>query len=253
MSGRASSGGFLTGIALALALSMGAMASGVHAQQAASSPGTGAQDIRAGMQVVVAADGSVASVMPDAALPEPIRVGLVKRVSQWHYKVPMWQGQPVSTSTRLGLHLQTVPTTSGGYALRVLGEDYVPDPDPRYVFKPPAYPSSLNRKGVGAALAYAIHVGTDGRPTDVRRVYPEGTLDPANTAFDESAQAAIATWLWHPFLANGAPVECDVLLPLSFTVKDGTPPVQPDRKSLQGGLRLCPDTGLETKIAGTLL
>jgi hypothetical protein len=238
----------------ALALSIGAIAPGAHAQQAAASPGTGAQDILAGVQVVVAADGSVASVVPDAALPEPIRAGLVKRVSRWHYKAPMWQGQPVSISMRQGLRLQAVPTTSGGYALRVVGEAYVPDPDPKYVLQWPDYPTSLRRKKIEGALTYAIHVGADGRATDVRRRYPEGSLDAAGQALDESARAAIALSSWHPFLANGTPVECDLLYPVVFMMKDGAPPpAESHSESLATGLQLCPKAALETKIEGTLL
>jgi len=236
-----------------LALSIGAMAPGAQAQQAAAGPGTDAQDILAGMQVVVAADGSVASVVPDATLPEPIRAGLVKRVSQWHYKIPMWQGRPVSTSTRLGLRLQAVPTTSGGYALRVMDTTYVPDPDPRYGLQPPDYPTWLRRRHIGGSLAYAIRIGIDGRPADARRRYPDGPLDAAGAAFDEVARAAIALWLWHPFLVNGAPVACDVLIPMTFTVEGDVPPVEPDRKSLEAGLERCPATELETKIEGVLL
>jgi hypothetical protein len=239
-------------ILYALALSIGAMAPSAYAQQAAASPGS-AQDILAGVQVAVAADGSVASVEPDAALPEPIRAGLAKRVSQWHYKVPVWQGQAVSTSKRQGLRLQAVPTTSGGYALRVLGETWVPDSDPRYVLQPPDYPTWLRRKDIGGWLAYAIRVGTDGRPADARRRYPDGPLDAVGTAFDEVARAAIALWLWHPFLVNGVPVACDVFVPMTFTVAGDAPPVEPDRKPLEAGLERCPETELETKIEGTLL
>ncbi len=236
-----------------LALSIGAMAPGAQAQQAAAGPATGAQDILAGMQVVVAADGSVASVVPDATLPEPIRAGLVKRVSQWHYKVPVWQGKPASISMRQGLRLQAVPTTSGGYALRVMGEAYVRDPDPRYVLQPPDYPTWLRRKNLSASLAYAIRIGADGRPVDVRRRYPDGPQDAAGTAFDEASRAAIALWLWHPYLVDGAPVACDILLPMDFVIAGDEPPPAPDLKSLEAGLQLCPGTKLETKIEGVLL
>jgi hypothetical protein len=205
------------------------------------------------MQVVVAADGSVASVVPDATLPAPIRAGLVKRVSQWHYKAPMWQGKPVSISMRQGLRLQAVPTTSGGYALRVMGETYVPDPDPRYVMQPPDYPAWLRRKNLSASLAYAIRIGADGRPVDVRRRYPDGPQDAAGAAFDESSRAAIALWLWHPHTVNGTPVACDILVPMDFVMGGDEPPAAPDRKSLEAGLQLCPGAKLETKIEGTLL
>lgn len=247
----ASSRGYLPGIALALAI--GAAAPGAHAQQVAGTQGAGAQDIRAGMQVTVAADGSVVGVVPDAALPEPIRAGLVKRVSQWHYEVPMWQGRPASISMRQGLRLQAVPTTSGGYALRVMGEAYAPDPDPRYVMQPPDYPAWLRRKNISASLAYAIRIGTDGRPVDVRRRYPDGPQDAAGTAFDESARAAIALWLWHPHMVDGTPVACDILLPMDFVVDGDEPPAAPDRKSLEAGLQLCPKPALETRIEGALL
>lgn len=237
---------------MALVLSIGAVAFAAHGRQAAgSNPIAAAQDILAGMRVVVAADGSVTSVVPDAALPEPIRTGLVKRVSQWHYTVPRWQEQAVATSMREGLRLQLVPTTGGGYALRIVGTAYVPDPE--YDFRPPVYPAWLLRKGVGATLIYAVRIGIDGRATDVRLRHPEGALDRAAKAFDESARAAIVSWSWPSQLANGAPVACDVLYPVVFGIRGRELSARPDRELLESGLQLCPKAELQTLIDGTLL
>lgn len=235
---------------LALALSFGA-AAGVRAPAAAAGQ---AQEFPAGMQVEIAADGSVASVTPDAALPEAVRASLVKRVSQWRFAVPKWQGQPVRLSKRMGLRLQAVATTSGGYALRVLGQTHAPDPDPRYTFSWPAYPRWVQRKGVGAVLVYAIHFGLDGKVTEARRLYPAGPLDPEGQAFDESSRAALATWSWRPPLVNGTAVACDAAIPMTFIVDGGKPPVDPHLKSYQAGMQqLCPSLDLLTKIEGTLL
>lgn len=250
------------GIFCFMALATGAASFGAHAQPAAGSPGagtgtgtgTGTQDILAGMQVVVAADGSVAEVVPDAALPEPIRAGLVKRVAQWRYQVPMWQGQPVSTARRQGLRLQAVPTTRGGYALRVMGEAFVPDPDRRYRFDPPVYPHWLQRKGVAAVLVYAIHFGLDGKVVDAALLYPPAPLDRASKAYDAASRAAIATWAWRPFRVDGTAVECDTAVPVTFMLDGDTPPVAPDLKPYEAGMQqLCPLPRLETKIEGTLL
>ena len=229
-----------------------AMAPLVAIGQDAAAPATTVSEIKAGMTVVVAADGSVASVVPDAGLSEPIRAGLIKRVSQWRYKVPMWEGRAVSLEIRQGVRLQFVATTSGGYAVRVVGPAYVKDPDPRFALVPPRYPKRENIRGVTGTFAYAMRVGVDGHLSQIRRIYPEGGLDRYAKALDAAALASIEGEMRRPILVDGVPVSCEVTFPFTFLV-DGAKPEKLDLKPLEVGMQKCPVTELETRIEGTLL
>lgn len=223
----------------------------VDGQVAAGAPAL--EGIGASMDVVVAADGSVASVTPDAALSAPIRAGLIRRVSQWRYSVPMWQGRAVSLGIRLGIRLQPVPTTSGGFALRIIGEKYVPDPDPQYRMKPPRYPRHENRFGRGGVLVYTLRVDTAGGVSDVRLVYPDGPLDSSGKAFDLASREAFAAARFRPVLVDGTPVACTRSIPITFTAAGNEPPAAPDLDPLKDDPQKCPQTTLQTRIEGVLL
>jgi hypothetical protein len=222
------------------------------AKPQAASPG---HHLLASMEVIVAADGSVASVTPDAALPEPIRQMLVKRVSQWRYSVPMWQGKPVQLSTRLKLRLQPVPTTSGGMVLRVLGgsnELEIATADAAGII-PPRYPHGAAIKKIGGTFTYVVRVQPDGSASNVRRVLP---LEPTHDYFremDESAQAALRSSRFPSSVVDGSAIACDRMVPIVFMPPD-QPPVPQDATSAKDAIELrCPTATLETRIENLIL
>lgn len=229
-----------------------AMVPAVAIGQNAAAPAAAINEINAGMSVVVAADGSVARVVPDTDLPAPIRAGLIKRVSDWRYKVPMWQGRAVSLEIRQGVRLQFVPTTSGGYAVSVMGTAYVKDPDPRFALVPPLYPRRENIRGVTGTFVYAMRIGVDGHLSEIRRIHPEGGLDRYAKALDAAALASIQGAMRRPILVDGLAVSCELTYPITFMV-DGAKPEKRDVQPLEAGMRKCPGTELETRIEGTLL
>lgn len=204
--------------------------------------------------VVVAADGSVVQVIPAADLAEPIRALLIKRVSQWRYQAPLWHGQPVQLTTHMGLRLQAVPTTTGGFAVRVLRIETRFDKDSEWGPRAPDYPDGAQRRGVGGQFVYAMRVETDGSLTNAKRIFPEKDGDKYAVALDEAALASISESRWRPSIVNGSPVACDVLFPITFSTQDSEPLPAIDLKQYKDGMKdPCPSAKLETKIENTIL
>ena len=221
-----------------------------------TAPATPVRELIVAMDVTIAPDGAVASVVPDATLPEPMRQLLVKRVSQWRYEVPMWQGKPAKLSSRLALRLLAVPTTTGGFVMRVVstaGEDGTGTPFGRVA---PIYPHSAVRRGVGGTFVYSQRVHADGHVTDIKRLYPEDVSNKMIKAMDESSQLSLRASRWRPVVVNDEPVACDLITPINFrsagTDVAGKLPV--DTKAMRGALaQPCPSTWLKTKIENTIL
>lgn len=200
-----------------------------------------------GMQVSVAADGNVASVVPEAGLPAGLNDALVEQVSQWHYTPATWQGKAVAVDTWLSLRLQAVPTTSGGFAVRVLGRGQ--KGQPRTVMTPPVFPVSALRAGVNALLVYRVHVDSAGSTTPVERLFPKVARGHYKS-LDENSRKAIREFRRDPIRADGVAVACDMNYPITFTVGGAEPPPTPELP--QPG-NACPIAHLETDFEGTML
>lgn len=216
-----------------------------------------APELKVGMWVTVAADGSVTGVEPGPDVPGILRAGLVKRVSQFHFSAPMWQQHAVSQVRWFTLRLQPVATTSGGYALRVLGEAFLPDPRWRGM-RPPEYPAAAQRQGIGGEFVYAVHVETDGSVHDMRLLSPEEAPTGLSRDLDKAARAAINKWVLKPEVVDGAAIACDIAFPIVFTVSTervGKLPdhVPTDHPKWDAGPLACPRTELKTEIQNSLL
>ncbi len=206
----------------------------------------GAQELLAVVNIEVAADGSVTSVAPDPALPEGLRAGLQKRIARWRYEPAQWEGRPVSLRFTSALRLQPVTTTSGGYAIRVLGVSTQAPPGVH--MEPPVFPRSAMRAAVNAVLVYRVHVAEDGRVSLVGREYPRAVGGHLKS-LDEVSKEAIAGFSRPPYVVDGKPVACDLLQVFTFysTGKPNAPePEAPFENQ-------CPAVKLETKIEGTML
>ena len=204
------------------------------------------------MRIHVGADGHVIEVVPDESVPVELRELLVSRVSQWQFSVPVWQGHAVSLWKPYTLWLEPVPTTSGGYALRVAPPG-VREPGRDDARPVPVYPESLMRRRVGGNFVYLVRAAADGTLLDVRRRYPEGELDRDQRRLDESSIAAIRASEWPAPIVDGAPVGCTRLYPIVFTIDAEAPPVQQLVEPLRSGVDdLCPQTQLESEVVGTL-
>ncbi len=211
-------------------------------------------------KATVQADGKLADIQPDATLPEAIQSMIRKRAVTWRYKPKQWQGKPYSSPIAQTIKAVAVPTTQGGFALRieeVAGQMRFVAKREEGVLMPPPYPHELRRRGVSAILVYSVLYDEVGKPQQVDLVYPSA-LDRDIKRFDEAARNAIAKWkATHEFA--GVPIACRANVPITFQVEnaDGT----------YGSLRvppevvayfdkytdMCPSTKLETPVKDTFL
>ena len=153
-----------------------------------------------GMHVDVTADGKVVAVEPEAETLPVLRDALVQRVSQWHFTPATWRGKPVAVREWLPVKIEPVPTTGGGYAIRIVGTGHKPEPGTSMV--PPRYPQAAMRAGVGAELVYKVHVAEDGRMTPVALLEPRAVKGHVKS-MDESARAALSVSRRRPATADG--------------------------------------------------
>jgi len=77
----------------------------------------------------------------------------------------------------------------------------------------PPYPAWAREAGIEGKVFVRVLVGTDGIPKGAEVVSgPKGLT--------EGIEAPLMRWRFSPGLSNGAPVECSVLIPISFRLQD---------------------------------
>lgn len=219
-----------------------------------------------GMQVVVASDGRITEVVPDAGVTEPLRKMLIQRVSQWRYKSGIWEGKPVSLTHVLVLRLQPVPTPQGGFALQVKGEGNVFLLGTRYAMTPPRFPVNEAKKGKGMNLIYEVTKQEDGRLSEIRLLESTQADDRATRAFDVASRPSLDSARLPPSIVDGKPIRCRMVWPMNFMLSDARKPKDAEQaeaeakahrvrmEALQAGLPDgCPPSKLETPIEATLL
>lgn len=211
-------------------------------------------------KATVQADGSVTNIEPDAALPEPIKAMIRKRVATWRYKPAQWQGKTAaSIPIEQTIKAVAVPTTQGGVALRieeVTGKTLSGEASKkRFAMQPlPPFPPDLQKRGASAQLVYAILYDEAGKPQQVDLMYP-AELDRNIRGFDEASRKTIAKWV-APKTFDGMPISCRERRPIGFNTGDESLPlrVPPEvASSFDKYTDMCPLTTLETPAAGTFL
>ena len=233
-------------------------------------PGARAQDNAAtfppgfvvAMDVAIAPDGRIVRVQPDADVADPVRQALLRRVPEWRYAPPAWEGRQVELTRRLALRLQFAPVKGGGgYALRVAGQAF----DPGIRAAAPRYPQRALRRGVGGQFSYRVTLGAAGAPTRATLISPSPTDDPIMAELEAAARETLESWRWPVPLVDGHPVACDLLVPIRFTPRQddapesapSQPPPQVSAETWPQGdpdsAPLCPSPELQTPIAGALL
>lgn len=212
-------------------------------------------EMRAGFDVEIAADGRVTAVRPDDKVPAPIRDLLIRRVAEWRYEPAQWQGKAVASVDHSILRLGAVPTTQGGYALRVLGTAGEAREDSAYGMVPPKYPADLMRRGITGAFYYAVGRDREGRATGIRLLAPEAeTLDSAAKRLDQAAQEALRESRARPAMADGEPVECSGVSVMLFSIDNKPITPAPTNDGFKSRLAdPCPIPELQTKIEGLVL
>ena len=243
-------------IRLALFLLLGLAPHAVLAAQPAATPTVLHLDFKADVQ----ADGSLANVVPDAALSPPLQAMLRKQVAGWRYTVGSWEGKPVLQPVAQRIVVEALPVTSGGFALRIREVTFAPvvidatrKPEGAYM-APPRYPRDAQLRGVDADLIYAMRVDAAGAAIDVELAdarVPEHWVK----AFDAMGREAIGKWRMRQVEVEGRPIDCRMLIPMQFRVSDGPPKPGLDTKPYRARYAdICPASPvLQTMVAGTLL
>lgn len=225
---------------------------------AAQTPPAHRTEMLAGAQVSIGADGKVTAVEPDARLPEGIRTLMRNRVMQWQYAPTVWLGKSVATQTYLVLRLEAVPTTAGGFVLRVLGLGSEQELETGYSIDPPTYPREAQKARKGGTFYYVADVDAQGHPVQARLVEPaDASLDKYGRMMAEAGMSAAKGAKLRPFIADGVAVDCEWLFPLTFSVGEPTRQT-PEEKERIGAIRArlargCPFAALQTKIENSLL
>ena len=213
-------------------------------------------DFKADLQ----ADGRLANVEPDAALPPAMQAMLRKQVARWRYVPGSWQGKPVLSRFAQRLVVEALPVASGGYALRIKEVTGIPlVMDAKGLAKgvrmsPPPYPHEAQRQGIEATLIYAMRRDPQGAPIEVELVdaqVPKWWLK----QFDAAGRQAIRQWRLQPTEVEGQAIDCRWLTPMTFHVGGDEPSPMPDVQPFRSRYPdACPAPPmLETKVAGVLL
>ena len=228
----------------------------------AQSPGKAPTLLSLDFKADVLADGRLANVQPDAALPPAMRSMLLKQVAGWRYAVGTWQGKPIPRPVSQRVVVEALPVASGGFALRireVTGIPVVLDgkrmPEGARML-PPRYPPDAQRQGIEATLIYAMRRDPQGVPIDVELVDAQ-VPEAWRKRFDAVAREAIRQWRLQPVEVDGQAIDCRLVTPITFRVSTGAPPKmpEPDLRPHQSRYpdRCPPPPVLETKVAGVLL
>ena len=206
----------------------------------------------------VQADGTLADVQPDAALPEAFKSMIRRGVAKWRYTPAQWQGKSAAAPVSQVITVE-VTTVANGFAFRIVAVGAgaqsagAAQLNESVAQAPPMFPPELMRRGVNAILVYSVHYDEAGKPQRVERVHP-GTVDADHKQLDAATREAMANWsVTHTF--DGAPITCRTKVPVTFQTGDAEPmPVPAEIEALFARYTdMCPAPVLQTPVAGTFL
>ena len=190
--------------------------------------------------------GQVESYQIDTKLMEPLRVALDKSVRSWKFKPVQVAGVPRRAVTRMRVTL-AAKEVAGGLQVKVDNVVFpaqkgapvtTVDGDAEQIsagrLRPPGYPVSLMKSGVGGAVLLAIRVGPDGNAAEVVAVQSmlfdvRGRPDLLHKAIgllEQSATEAAKHWTFK-VPETGKPRSADdmtVTIPVEYTVSRATFP-----------------------------
>lgn len=238
-----------TGYAAVLA----ALVCGSGAARAEQAP----QVARFPFSATVQADGTLADIQPDPALPAVFQTMVKRGVAAWRYAPATWQGRTAAAPIAQVITVEVEPRAEG-YAFRILGvgEDLRSGEAKLRASAanaPPTFPVELMRRGVNAILVYSVQYDAAGKPGQIDLVHPT-TPDADHRRLDAATRAAMTEWTAsHSF--DGAPVACRTKVPVTFQTGDAEPLPVPPQVDAQFARYpdMCPAAVLQTKVAGSFL
>lgn len=230
------------------------------ATQADASGGSGSLQLRFNFEATVQADGSVADVQPDPALPASIQARVKQAAATWRYAPIRWQGQAIQVRIVQQVKVEATPRPEGGTALRIV-EVVKPariaqteDHPAVSRMPPPRFPSDLMQAGITATLVYAVLFGENGVPQAIELIYPT-TQDSAIVRLDQASRKALHQWVvQHTF--RGAPIACRAKVPVTFVTTRSPETLRPPPEVdalFESYADRCPEVKLETPVVGTSL
>jgi TonB family protein len=84
-------------------------------------------------------------------------------------------------------------------------------PEAKYQF-PPRYPLELRKAHISGEVLVLFIVRRDGSVSDVM------VVKATDVRFAEAVSAAIEKWTFRPALVSGQPVDCRLMIPLTFSI-----------------------------------
>ncbi|MFN3310562.1 MAG: hypothetical protein ACK40R_02515 [Thermomonas sp.] len=212
------------------------------------------------VEATVQADGSVADVQTDPALPASIQARVKRGIETWRYAPLRWQGQAVPVRIAQQIKVAATPLSESRTALRIVevtspalaGADAGRAAAPRRV--PPRFPPGLVKAGVDAILVYAVLFGENGVPQAIQLMYP-ATQDSTSERLDRASRKALHEWVV-PHTFRGTPIACRAKVPITFVTARNPDLLRqlPEVDALfEAYVDRCPAVRLETPVVGTML
>lgn len=157
------------------------------------------------IDLAIDAEGGVEQVAASGEFPDAVKQIIEKRAASWRFSPMLWQGKPVSTRITRFLRLRLAPTTSGGYALQLLGWA-----DGYYVreYTPPPMLGNYEAVGKHVTYAYLATVSEEGKVGEVTSILPDKHSGQQSKAYSRRVAVWLPDWRIAPILADGKPVTC---------------------------------------------
>ncbi len=83
----------------------------------------------------------------------------------------------------------------------------------------PVYPKEARDARAHGLIVLSATIAADGEATHVRLVYPPGSTDGHRTLLVNAAIDAVKQWRYEPARCQGAPIDTDLVVTISFTLK----------------------------------
>ena len=217
------------------------------------------QVARLHFSATVQADGTLADIRPDVALPEAFQAMIRRGVATWRYTPAQWQGKAAAAPVSQAITVEVTPVSGEGFAFRIVGVGAHPASAGAGQLRasaakaPPRFPPELMRRGVNAILVYSVLYDEAGKPQQVDLVHP-AVVDADHRRLDAATREAMAAWTAiHTFA--GAPIACRSKVPVTFQTGDADPLAVPAHVEAVFAryTDMCPVPVLETPVAGTFL
>lgn len=140
-----------------------------------------------------------------------IAQALLKKAHNWRFEPFTWQGKSATTTFNRFIEVELVPTTSGGFAMRVkginrnafafLGQDSIPqEAGITYRWKNGQY-----------LMLFRVKTDVEGRPVKVARAVPDNRFPKGVDALVEAKEKMLKEWRQPPAMVDGNAVACSRL------------------------------------------